>query len=50
MAIKRVRYLTGCGDVASLNALIKSATYRRSEKDIEIFGLRRGWEALTHLS
>ena len=47
---KAYRYLTGRGDVPSLNALIKSATYRRSEKDIVIFGLRRGLEALTHLS
>lgn len=38
MAYKAYRYLTGRGDVPSLNALIKSATYRRSEKDIEIFG------------
>jgi len=46
MAIKRIGILTGGGDVPGLNAVIKSATYLRSEKDIEIFGLRRGWEAL----
>jgi hypothetical protein len=50
MAIKRIGILTGSGDVPGLNAVIKSATYRRSENDIEIFGLRRGWEALTHLN
>jgi 6-phosphofructokinase 1 len=50
MAIKRIGILTGIGDVPGLNAVIKSATYRRSENDIEIFGLRRGWEALTHLN
>ena len=50
MAIKRVGILTGGGDVPGLNSVIKSATYRSSENDIEIFGLRRGWEALTHLN
>ena len=50
MAIKRIGILTGGGDVPSLNAVIKSATYRSSENDIEILGLRRGWEALTHLN
>ncbi len=50
MAIKRIGILTGGGDVPGLNAVIKSATYRCSENDIEIFGLRRGWEALTHLN
>ena len=39
MAIERIGILTGGG---------KSATYHRSENDIEIFDLRRGWEALTH--
>jgi len=50
MAIKRIGILTGGGDVPGLNAVIKSATYRSSENDIEILGLRRGWEALTHLN
>jgi 6-phosphofructokinase 1 len=49
MAIKRIGILTGGGDVPGLNAVIKSATYRSSENGIEIIGLRRGWEALTHL-
>ena len=49
MAIKRIGILTGGGDVPGLNAVIKSATYRSSENDIEVVGLRRGWEALTHL-
>jgi 6-phosphofructokinase 1 len=49
MAIKRIGILTGGGHVPRLNAVIKSATYRRSENDIEIFGLRCGWEAFTHL-
>jgi ATP-dependent phosphofructokinase / diphosphate-dependent phosphofructokinase len=50
MAIKRIGILTGGGDVPGLNAVIKSATYRSSENNIEIFGLRRGWEALTHMN
>ncbi|MFY9838294.1 MAG: 6-phosphofructokinase [Xanthobacteraceae bacterium] len=50
MATKRIGILTGGGDVPGLNSVIKSATYRSSENDIEIFGLRRGWEALTHLN
>src|SRR5262245_66248747 len=50
MAVKRIGILTGGGDVPGLNAVIKSAAYRSSENNIEIFGLRRGWEALTHLN
>jgi 6-phosphofructokinase 1 len=49
MAKKRIGILTGGGDVSGLNSVIKSVTYRSSENDIEVFGLRRGWEALTHL-
>ncbi|WP_407165779.1 6-phosphofructokinase [Bradyrhizobium sp. ORS 111] len=49
MARKRIGILTGGGDVPGLNAVIKSVTYRGSEDDIEVVGLRRGWEALTHL-
>jgi 6-phosphofructokinase 1 len=50
MAKKRIGILTGGGDVPGLNAVIKTVTYRSSESDIEIVGLRRGWEALTHLN
>jgi ATP-dependent phosphofructokinase / diphosphate-dependent phosphofructokinase len=50
MARKRIGILTGGGDVAGLNAVIKTVTYRCSEDDIEIVGLRRGWEGLTHLN
>ncbi|MHC2878774.1 6-phosphofructokinase [Bradyrhizobium barranii] len=50
MAKRRIGILTGGGDVAGLNAVIKSVTYRGSEDDIEVVGLRRGWEALTHLN
>jgi hypothetical protein len=47
---KRIGILTGGGDVPGLNTVIKSVTYRGSEDDIEVVGLRRGWEALTHLN
>src|SRR5215471_16384050 len=50
MARKRIGILTGGGDVPGLNAVIKSVTYRGRDNDIEVFGLRRGWEALTHLN
>jgi ATP-dependent phosphofructokinase / diphosphate-dependent phosphofructokinase len=50
MAKKRIGILTGGGDVPGLNAVIKTVTYRSSESDIEVVGLRRGWEALTHLN
>jgi ATP-dependent phosphofructokinase / diphosphate-dependent phosphofructokinase len=49
MAKKRIGILTGGGDVPGLNSVIKTVTYRGSENDIEVVGLRRGWEALTHL-
>src|SRR5262249_59702743 len=50
MVKKRIGILTGGGDVPGLNSVIKTVTYRSSENDIEVIGLRRGWEALTHLS
>jgi 6-phosphofructokinase 1 len=50
MAKIRIGILTGGGDVPGLNAVIKTVTYRSSENDIEVVGLRRGWEALTHLN
>ncbi len=45
----RVGILTGGGDVPGLNSVIKSVVYRGGEHDMEIVGLRRGWEGLTHL-
>ncbi len=50
MAKKRIGILTGGGDVPGLNSVIKTVTYRSSENDIDVIGLRRGWEALTHLN
>ncbi len=49
MASARVGILTGGGDVPGLNAVIKSVVYRGSEHGVEVVGIRRGWEGLTHL-
>jgi 6-phosphofructokinase len=46
----RVGILTGGGDVPGLNSVIKSVVYRGSEHGVEVVGLRRGWEALTHIN
>jgi ATP-dependent phosphofructokinase / diphosphate-dependent phosphofructokinase len=50
MPRKRIGILTGGGDVPGLNAVIKTVTYRSSDDDIEVIGVRRGWEGLTHLN
>jgi 6-phosphofructokinase 1 len=50
MAKRRIGILTGGGDVPGLNSVIKSVTYRGMELGMEVVGLRRGWEALTHLN
>jgi ATP-dependent phosphofructokinase / diphosphate-dependent phosphofructokinase len=50
MAAKRIGILTGGGDVPGLNSVIKSVVYRGSEVDCEVFGIRRGWEGLTHVN
>jgi 6-phosphofructokinase 1 len=49
MATKRIGILTGGGDVPGLNGVIKGVTYRCVEQGIEVTGIRRGWEGLTHL-
>jgi ATP-dependent phosphofructokinase / diphosphate-dependent phosphofructokinase len=46
---KRIAVLTGGGDVPGLNAVIKSVVYRATEAGYDVLGLRRGWEALTHV-
>ncbi|MFL6821199.1 MAG: 6-phosphofructokinase, partial [Xanthobacteraceae bacterium] len=46
----RIGILTGGGDVPGLNSVIKTVAYRSSENDVEVIGLRRGWEALTHVN
>jgi len=49
MATQRIGILTGGGDVPGLNSVIKEVTYRATEHCCEVVGLRRGWEALTHV-
>src|SRR5436190_16013213 len=49
MRPKRIGILTGGGDVPGLNSVIKSVTYRATELGMEVFGIRRGWEGLTHI-
>jgi 6-phosphofructokinase len=49
-ATKRIGILTGGGDVPGLNSVIKSVTYRATELGYQVFGIRRGWEGLTHQS
>ena len=46
---RRIGILTGGGDVPGLNSVIKSVVYRSTEIGFEVTGLRRGWEALTHM-
>jgi 6-phosphofructokinase len=48
-APRRIGVLTGGGDVPGLNSVIKSVTYRATELGIEVVGIRRGWEGLTHV-
>jgi len=46
---RRIGILTGGGDVPGLNSVIKSVVYRSTELGYDVLGLRRGWEALTHV-
>src|SRR5690349_2322386 len=48
-APRRIGVLTGGGDVPGLNSVIKSVTYRATELGIDVVGIRRGWEGLTHV-
>jgi 6-phosphofructokinase len=50
MATRKIGILTGGGDVPGLNSVIKSVTYRCAAQDIEVLGIRRGWEGLTHVN
>jgi ATP-dependent phosphofructokinase / diphosphate-dependent phosphofructokinase len=47
---KRIGILTGGGDVPGLNSVIKEVTYRATENNCEVVGIRRGWEGLTNLN
>ena len=46
---RRIGILTGGGDVPGLNSVIKSVVYNSTGLGFEVLGLRRGWEALTHM-
>lgn len=48
--VRRLAILTGGGDVPGLNAAIKSVVYRAEPENIEIIGIRAGWEGLTFLN
>jgi len=47
--MRRIGILTGGGDVPGLNAVIKSVVYQTTAMNLEVVGIRRGWEGLTHL-
>jgi 6-phosphofructokinase 1 len=49
MSKRRIGILTGGGDVPGLNSVIKSVVYRGYEHDLEVVGIRRGFEGLTHV-
>jgi 6-phosphofructokinase 1 len=50
MPTRRIGILTGGGDVPGLNSVIKSVTYRSAAQNIDVMGIRRGWEGLTHVN
>lgn len=50
MAAKKIGILTGGGDVPGLNAVIKTIAYRAAGAGIDVLGIRRGWEGLTHIN
>src|SRR5882724_2054941 len=50
MATKRIGILTGGGDVPGLNSVIKEVTYRATENNCEVYGIRRGWKGLTDVN
>jgi 6-phosphofructokinase 1 len=45
---RRIGILTGGGDVPGLNSVIKGVVYRSADLGLEVIGIRRGWEGLTH--
>ena len=48
---KRIGILTGGGDVPGLNPVIKSVVYSATaQAGFEVIGLRKGWQALTHIT
>src|SRR5512147_2831133 len=49
MRRRRIGILTGGGDVPGLNSVIKSVVYRGWENGLEVVGIRKGFEGLTHV-
>ena len=49
MKRRRIGILTGGGDVPGLNSVIKSVVYRGWERGLEVVGIRKGFEGLTHV-
>jgi 6-phosphofructokinase len=49
MKRRRIGILTGGGDVPGLNSVIKSVVYRGWENGLDVVGIRKGFEGLTHL-
>jgi 6-phosphofructokinase 1 len=49
-AKRRIGILTGGGDVPGLNVAIKAVVNRADNRDIEVLGLRRGWQSLLRLN
>ena len=49
MKTKRIGILTGGGDVPGLNAAIRSAVVYATNHQMEVLGIRRGWQGLTHV-
>jgi 6-phosphofructokinase 1 len=48
--VRRLGILTGGGDVPGLNAAIKAAVYRAEAENVEVVGIRAGWEGITFVN
>lgn len=49
MHARRIGILTGGGDVPGLNSAIKAAVQYSVDRGIDVLGIRRGWQGLTHV-
>lgn len=49
MHARRIGILTGGGDVPGLNSAIKAAVQYSVDRGINVLGIRRGWQGLTHV-
>lgn len=50
MMKRRIGILTDGGDVPGLNSVIKSVVYLGAENGLEVVGIRKGYEGLTHVN